>query len=254
MSHRGYQFTVIKLTRPTLSQSVTQTRSTDWTRASKLSFSNRDDSVNVSTATRGFRLSTRDLAACTLWSKRRKNYKTTRGETKRNRWIIWKRYQTLFPLTFFPTSSSLKKNPAPRSSAETSWSSTMINFPIPAKTMFLIASVATPLRRTTSIVAFRILTRWWVWYYALFWSRYATLEGLVLTFVELPVPIVESGDHTTLPHLKNISVRQLLVWSQPGVDEKLCQATNLLWSGQARSSSRRRTYLRTMTPAGYKLL
>lgn len=59
--------------------------------------------------------------------------------------------------TFFPTSSSLKKKPAPRSSSATSSPSTITSFPIPANTIFLIASVATPRRRTTRIVALLIL-------------------------------------------------------------------------------------------------
>jgi len=59
--------------------------------------------------------------------------------------------------TFCPTSSSLKKNPAPRSSSLTISSSTITNFPIPAKTIFFIASVATPRRFTTRMAAFLIL-------------------------------------------------------------------------------------------------
>ena len=60
-------------------------------------------------------------------------------------------------LTFLPTSSSRKKKPAPRSSSETLSPSEMINLPIPARTMFLIASVATPRSRIMRMVALRIL-------------------------------------------------------------------------------------------------
>lgn len=62
-----------------------------------------------------------------------------------------------FRRTFFPTSASLKKNPAPRSSGATASASTTMSLPTPARTIFFIASVATPLSRRTRIVAFRIL-------------------------------------------------------------------------------------------------
>lgn len=61
--------------------------------------------------------------------------------------------------TFCPTSSSRKKKPAPRSSSDTFSVSTTSNFPMPARTIFLMASVATPFNRNTSMAAFRILCR-----------------------------------------------------------------------------------------------
>jgi hypothetical protein len=54
-------------------------------------------------------------------------------------------------------SSSLKKNPTPRSSSETSSQSQMMSLPMPASTMFLTVSVATPRKFATKIVAFLIL-------------------------------------------------------------------------------------------------
>lgn len=60
-------------------------------------------------------------------------------------------------LTFFPTSLSRKKKPAPKSSSCTFSESIMMSLPIPARTIFLISSVATPRKLMTQMQAFRIL-------------------------------------------------------------------------------------------------
>ncbi len=123
-------------------ESVIHTRSTVFKVSPIRSGSRGVKEGIVSIATRGFRLSILDLAASTLynhqWVKDTKNYPQ---------------------ITLLPTSESWKKNPAPRSSSDTFSSSMMINLPIPARTIFLIVSVAVPLRFTTRIVAFRILNQ-----------------------------------------------------------------------------------------------
>ena len=98
-------------------------------------------------------------------------------------------------LTFLPTSSSRKKNPAPRSSSATSASSTTMSLPIPARTIFLIVSVAVPRSVKTAMVALRMLP------YCVS-ARLSDKDYQVLrTAAALPNPRVGSGDHTVHPHL-----------------------------------------------------
>lgn len=55
-------------------------------------------------------------------------------------------------------SSSRRKNPAPKSSSSTSSSSRIVKEPVPARTMFLHASVAMPRKLTIRTEPLRILS------------------------------------------------------------------------------------------------
>lgn len=99
--------------------------------------------------------------------------------------------------TFFPTSPSLKKNPAPRSSSEISPPSTSISLPIPASTIFFIVSVAVPRSCTTQMVALRILVMMPL-------SAVSNMQSAAepqVTFAELRAPITESVCRRARPHL-----------------------------------------------------
>lgn len=166
--------------------SVRQTRSTPLMRFSRPCACSASREEIVSMVTSGLRFWICDFAASTLFHLINTGQKKIR--TKVN--------------TFFPTSSSRKKNPAPRSSGETVSGSATTNLPIPAKTMFLIVSVAVPFSVMIRIAAFRILCRCTkapqlsdeVGIYA--WNE----RGL-LTFVELLVPIDGFDDHKPQLHL-----------------------------------------------------
>lgn len=76
----------------------------------------------------------------------------------------------------------------------------MTSFPIPAKTMFLIASVAVPRSRITKMVAFRILS---MASSVLVMSTHCVADDRVLTVAELQGPIIVSDGHKQLLHLRN---------------------------------------------------
>lgn len=125
-----------------------QTRSTLWIRFSNISPSRVDKSVTISTFTRGFRLSILGLATSSLCERKYPD-KLPLNVRDRNIAMFLLSAQHLH---------LLKKKPQPRSSSLIfSWS-TIISFPMPASTIFLIASVATPRSCSTSITAFLILS------------------------------------------------------------------------------------------------
>ena|ERR1700692_3764849 len=79
----------------------------------------------------------------------------------------------------------------------------MTSFPIPARTMFLIASVAVPRSRITKMVAFRILPngQFRLEVYERVMSATCVANYHSLTVAGLRGPIVGSGDHKQLLHL-----------------------------------------------------
>lgn len=99
----------VELTKPSRSQSVTQTKSTLIIKASRDTCSKSVGCLKACTVTSGFSASIRAFAASTLYQKRKPPVNDNKNPA---------RIESCS--TCFPTSSSLKKKPAPKSSSLTS--------------------------------------------------------------------------------------------------------------------------------------